>query len=221
MNQKTLNVIYGIVGVILIGGVIYFAIGKKTETTTNQPVVTPATNNTSTPQNIATSTEADSITNRKTYTNTRYAYTIKYPSNWFVDTSHSESDFTARGPAESSDLIGGDTFWSNYENPGQYDLGTLPRDFAAVYLFVYKADAQITLDKFIDSKRYPYIKRENATMNGQSAVRLTFENPENPNETGIAVLFKANNKTFNFSYARNSALSVTVMDEMLKTFKLK
>lgn len=47
MNQKTLNIVFGVVIVVLIGAVVYFVVGKKSEPANNEPVIT---NNTITTQ---------------------------------------------------------------------------------------------------------------------------------------------------------------------------
>ena len=55
MNQKTLNIVFGIVILVLIGAVGYFAIGKKSELvlTNEQPVNTQTTNQTKTKNTIS------------------------------------------------------------------------------------------------------------------------------------------------------------------------
>lgn len=193
---------------------VYFVFLKKPGGVAVSPTPTPVATKTATPT-------PDETANWKTYNNTRYAYTVKYPTNWFVDTTYSENDFTQRGPVEDNDFIGGDTTWSNYQNPGQYDLGTIPSDFTAVYLLIYKTDTQTTLDSFINLKRFSYSKKENVNINGVSGIRLITKNPENSSATSKIVLLKVGNKVFDFSYARNSAKSATVMDQMLQNFRLK
>lgn len=208
MNQKGFaKTILVVVIVVLLGTVGYFAFVKKTEPVAQQPTSTP--------------TPTDPTANWKIYSNTRYAYTIKYPNGWFADTTYSENDFTQRGPLKDNDFIGGDTTWSNYKNPGQYDLGSIPSDFAAVYLLIYKTDSNTTLDSFINLKHFSYSKKENVNINGVSGIRLTASDLENPSRISKTILLKADNKVFNFSYARNSARSATVMNQMLQNFKLK
>lgn len=212
MNYK--NYIIGsiILVLILVGATIYFTVGKKSELTNNQPVVTNNTNNITNQTNPA---PIGPTANWKTYSNTRYAYTIKYPTSWFVDTTYSENDFTLR----ESDIIGGDTIWSNYQNPNQYDLGTVPSDLEAVFLLIYKTDAQTTLDTFINLKNFLYSNKESVNINGLSGIRLT--NDLKNGLTSKIVLLKAGNNVFDFSHSINSARSATVMDQMLQNFQLE
>mgnify|MGYP001592004221 CR=1 FL=1 len=208
-----------IIIVVIAGAVGYFVLMNKSTPITQQPMPTPATTQikTSTPK----PTPKDETANWKTYSNDRYRYTLKYPNNWYTDTTYSENDFTQRGPLEDNDLIGGDTTWSNYQNLGQYDLGTIPSDFAAVYLLIYKIDSKTTLDGFIDLKHFAYSKKENININGTSGIRLTAKDPENSDIIYKIVLLKAGNTVFDFSYARNSVESAMVMDQMINNFKLK
>jgi hypothetical protein len=55
MNQKTLNIIYGIVIVVLIGTVVYFAVRKKSEPIAQQPTLAP-TQEVQTPSPVTTPT---------------------------------------------------------------------------------------------------------------------------------------------------------------------
>ena len=64
-------------------------------------------------------------------------------------------------------------------------------------------------------------KKENVNINGVVGIRLTIEDPENPSAISTIVLLKAGNNVFKFSYARNSAKSAIVMDQMLQNFELK
>lgn len=73
----------------------------------------------------------------KTYTNQTYGYQIKYPSNWYIDTTNSNSDFTARGESPVT-YMGGDTSWSNYP-PGYLTAPPAPADYHVITLIVYDA----------------------------------------------------------------------------------
>ena len=74
MNQKNLNIIYGVVIVVLIGAVVYFAVGKKSEPVSN-PVVNNDTNNP-----INTSPSVTASWNK--YSNDKFGFEIKYPSDY-------------------------------------------------------------------------------------------------------------------------------------------
>src|SRR3989344_4251054 len=199
MNQKGfVNIILVVVIVVLVGAVGYFVVVKKSEPIAQQPTSTPATSQTKSP----TPTPKDETANWKTYSNNRYSYTILYPSSWFVDMTYSEGNFTQRGPDNES--MGGDTTWSNYQNPGQYNPGTLPSGFAAVFLLIYKTDTSTTLDSFINLKHFSYSKKENVNINGASGIRLT-----TGGEGSKIVLLKVGDKVFDFSYSRGSTKSAS------------
>lgn len=79
----------------------------------------------------------------KTFSNSRYGYSIKYPEKWYVQTDNSEEDFTKRGGADVGiDYIGGDTYWSNYSN-FDYTLGDEPTDRQVISLMIYKTDQSL------------------------------------------------------------------------------
>lgn len=195
MNQKGFaNIILVVVVVILVGAVGYFAFVKKSEPIAQQPTSTP------------TPTSADSIANWKAYSNTRYAYTIKYPTNWFMNTTYSENDFTQRGQVENNEFIGGDTGFSNYPNASGYNIeNPAPSDLYSVSLMVYRMASNLSYDQFISSKHFGYDKKENISINGISAVRLTGVTTDLPvGVTVVNTLVKAGNKMFVFNYSGNT-----------------
>lgn len=86
MNQKILNITYGVVIVILIGAVVYFAVGKKSEPTNNS---TNQTNSTNTPltnnqQNTSTPTSSTPTppTDWHAYNNTQYGFQLTLADVW-------------------------------------------------------------------------------------------------------------------------------------------
>lgn len=82
MNQKKL---YILTIVILVGAVGYFAFVKKSEPVAQQP--TPASTQTTIPAKIpvsSTPTPRDETANWKTYTNAKYGFSLKYPSDWKI-----------------------------------------------------------------------------------------------------------------------------------------
>ncbi len=75
----------------------------------------------------------------KTYINTTYGYQIKYPNNWYINTSTSNLAITVRGGGPD-DLAGGDTAWSNYPYPqDQYDQTGYPANEYVIQLIIYDA----------------------------------------------------------------------------------
>ena len=103
----------------------YFVFIKKSGPVAQQSIPTPTqATNALKPDPTPTPTPADPTANWKVYSNIRYAYTIKYPTNWFMDTTYSENDFTQRGSVEDNEFIGGDTGFSNYPNASIYNMET-------------------------------------------------------------------------------------------------
>jgi hypothetical protein len=207
MNQKGFtNIILVVVIVILIGVVGYFAFVKKSEPVAQQSTPTP-TQATNAPKSnpTPTPTPADPTANWKVYSNTRYAYTIKYPTDWFVDTTYSENDFTQRGPVEDNEFIGGDTGFSNYPNASGYNMeNPAPSDLYSVGLMIYRVASNISYDQFISSKHFGYDKKESISINGISAVRLTGVSTDHPvGFTVVNTLVKVGNKMFVFNYSGN------------------
>jgi hypothetical protein len=91
----------------------------------------------------------DETADWKIYKNTRYNYSIKYPSNWYVNTANSESDFTQRGAIEDKEFIGGDTYFSNYSNIESFNMDNTPKDLFSISLMINKVQKSISIDDFI------------------------------------------------------------------------
>ncbi|MBI2676838.1 MAG: hypothetical protein HYX21_02755 [Candidatus Yanofskybacteria bacterium] len=91
MNQKTLNIIYGIVIVVLIGTVVYFVVGKKSEQVVQQPPPTPT--QTQIPVSPTPTPTPNPTANWKTYTNSQYGFEFKYPNEW-----NATSGINIKGP---------------------------------------------------------------------------------------------------------------------------
>ena len=119
---------------------------------------------------------------RNTFSSTRYNYTIKYPNDWFVLTEDSESDFTERGENPIS-MIGGDTVFSNYENPYQYQMeNPAPDDMAMLSLMAYKVDANTTLDAFIETHGFVFDTKEAVTIDSYQGLVLRSQASEDQPE---------------------------------------
>lgn len=147
-------------------------------------------------------TQSDKIDDWKTYSNTRYSYTIKYPSNWYVDTKFSENGFTQRGPVEDNEFMGGDTHFNNYPNLSGYNReNPAPKDSLSVTLIIYKISPDITYDQFISTEHYGYDKKENITVNGIRAVRLSGVVDDSPSITVVNTFLKVGDKMFWFNYS--------------------
>ena len=103
MSKKSLNIIYGIVIVALVGVVVYFAVGKKSEPAAQQQLPTSEqATNTSESNPTSTPTPADQTANWKTYNNSTYGYEVKYPNNWKVSGSGASVNFMEIGGQDVS-----------------------------------------------------------------------------------------------------------------------
>ena len=133
MNQKGFaNIILVVVIVILVGAVGYFALVKKSEPIAQQP--TPTSTQTITPTKppvSPTPTTPSETANWKTYTNTKYGISIKYPPY--------NNELKALGGNISVEVLddtkpeeGPGAFWTGvaqriwherYEKKGNYKIG--------------------------------------------------------------------------------------------------
>ena len=186
MNQKGFtNIVWAVIIVILLGIVGYFTFVKKSETILK-----------------------DETESWKTYSNIRYSYAIKYPSNWYVNTTYSENNFTRRGRLveDNNVFIGGDTSFTNYPNPSSYDMeNPAPKDFYSVNLMVYKIEPTETYDQFTSVHNYfEPKKKESISINGINALRLTGVSTDHPvGVTVVNTFVKVDGKMFVFNYSGN------------------
>jgi len=80
-----------------------------------------------------------------TYSNSKYGYSLRYPSKWALDATYAEKDFV--------NGVGSELIISNYKNPlAQLESKNPPADLVAVKIAVYKVDASTTLSEFVRSK---------------------------------------------------------------------
>ena len=169
-----------------------------------------------------TQTSAPQTASLKTYANTRYSYTVEYPSSWYAHTTNSERDFTQRGPG-GSDVIGGDTSFSNYQEEFGYD-NPAPKDLFSVNLMIYKIESNTSYDQFISSKSFNSDGKENISINGISALRLTGVTTDHPvGFTVVNTLVKVGDKMFVFNYS-GSPISQQLKDnadEIINSFSAK
>lgn len=206
MNQQKsfVNIVLTVLAVVFAGVVGYFALVKKLPETAEQTNTSTQTSTQS--NNQISQTSINENANWKTYSNTRYSYTVKYPTNWYVYTASSENDFTQRGPVEDNEFIGGDTIFSNYSDPSSYTLDNpAPEDLFSVNLMIYKITSNILYDQFILSKHFGYDKKESININGISAVQLTGVTTDHPSGTTVInTLVKIGDKMFVFNYSGKS-----------------
>lgn len=126
------------------------------------------------------------------YKTEKYDYTIKYPKNWYLDGEYSNKDFSLRGPVNDRDYIGGDTIFSNYKNPRNFNKANTPKDLRQVSLLVYKFDKSKTIVDFYNSKNYS-ARYDKVIINGQEALKIS-------NTCSFNILLKKEDKVYVLNY---------------------
>ena len=128
MNQKGFaNIVLVVVIVLIVGAVGYFAFVKKSARLAEQTQTTTQTNNSVSP----IPTQKDETANWKTYSNSKYNFSLKYPNGWTIE-EPTNADTTGRvislrspetvqllnereiDPGYSYNLVV--SFWSNVNN---------------------------------------------------------------------------------------------------------
>lgn len=142
--------------------------------------------------------------NRRTYINTKYGYSIKYPANWYVDTTASEKDLELRVP-EREETLGGDTYFSDFPDVWQYNPSNpLIVDHFEISLLVYKIDPRMTYAQFL-KKHFDYLSptaMESIKINGVPAMRVIMVTTDHPvGVTVVGVFIKSGDRIFVFSYS--------------------
>ena len=216
VNKEFAPMIAIVIAVVIIAGGIggYLYVKNKNKIL----IANPLNNSTLTKQNILASS-TDETAHWKTYSNSRYDYTIKYPLNWRIDTTHSENDFTQRGGV----LMGGDTDFSNCPEPTKYTTENPPGCYD-LHLTVYKIDPAISYDQFLASQNYGVSAKENVLINGINAVRLTGVTEDAPvGVTVINTFIKVDGKMFWFSYSDKpiSQAERDIMGKIIGSFSPK
>ena len=153
MNQKNWIIGLVILVVILVGAIIYFAVGKKPEPTNNQPTVT---NNNTNPTNQ---------TNLKTYTNDKYKFELKYADTYGVQPLASKEAYPELNYEKHlADFLEGVSLISKNLDLSCPNLG----------LLVYSNEGK-TLDKWLTDNSeitQGYANREAATLGGNTALKF-------------------------------------------------
>src|SRR3989344_9570332 len=94
----------GLIGLAVVSGLLIQMERYKTE----QEILSLAA---PFPNNLS-KMQSNSLKGWQTYSNQKYGFELMYPSAWLADTTYSNKDFEIRG---GGDVMGGDTFWQNYE----------------------------------------------------------------------------------------------------------
>lgn len=211
MNKKiflTLLVVF----LLAVGGASYYAItlkdGKHEESIKED--LTDSGDNAIPSLELVKSDEAD-ITDLKTYSNKKYKYELRYPSDWIMDTAYSDSDFTERG--NDGKLMGGDTFWENYDwSPEEPSIE--PSDHYSLYLIVYRIspEKQLTVDDYLyEQYGYRYapqdvkLREDFVSSFGIRGRYYETENSDHPvGVKGVITIFKKDNDFYIFKSPRQS-----------------
>ncbi len=159
----------------------------------------------------------DATTDWKTYTNTKYGYSIKYPTNWYINTQYSNLDLTPRGP--NKDYIGGDTSISNYlEKDGMY----APPDYTLISWMFWKVPP-ISKER---SSSSDFIKKENVVINGVKGIKTTILGEHeigSPTKlNSVRIIFELNNGeelSVGYGFDNNNVNAAKVANQIISTFK--
>lgn len=79
------------------------------------------------------------------YENTTYQYRVQFPENWQMNNDDSESKIEKTG-GDKDFTMGGQTYWSNYDNINNYNPKNKPDDFHLLALTIYKDDSKSVQD---------------------------------------------------------------------------
>ena len=131
-----------------------------------------------------------------TYKNTRYGYSLRYPSQWFFDSDNSEQDFV-RG-------VGGRLTISNTKNGlAQLVSDNPPADLIIMGVSVYKVDASTTVSEFIRGKVILLVRANNSFVRYKIPVGgvqgeqiIYYELGTRSDITSVKTVFKKDNKMF-------------------------
>jgi len=222
MSLKILLLVFALA---LVSALTYLVLSQNRSTTDD----TSTTITTKKPSTVATTSPIVTATTNptadwKSFTSTRYGYTIKYPKTWFVNSANSEADFTARGE-NPVDYIGGDTYWSNYLK-FNYALPDTPVDRQLVSLLVYKTNK--SPDEFFNSTyndpKTTISAKSEIKINDNDALKFTFTSKESPADATHIALIKVSNGMlmFSYSYFRSTGKDDTAtFDSMISTLTFK
>lgn len=157
-----------------------------------------------------------------TYNNEIFGYELQYPSDWVIDNTYSDNDFTIRGGDE---YMGGDTNWQNFKLHFDPNEGPAPRpdNHHIVYLIIYKDSTSKTIDEKFKIDSFPnegakILEKKDFTTKYQVVGRqYSFENLDHPvgNQT-VVTIFKKGDVFYIFSSPMSSKV---FNDQILSTFK--
>lgn len=148
----------------------------------NQTLIEPEKNS-----NTNTTKTTKSNKTIETYTNTRYRYSVQYPSNWFIDgTESAENDFRLID-------IGGDLNFSDTKpKKNDFRVGISP----SLGFYIYKDTEETTIEKYISKyNNFNYKGMKRLNINGNDAVELVNGNFNQPH-----TIIQGDNTLYIFTY---------------------
>lgn len=226
MNQKTLNIIYGIVIVVLIGVVVYFAVGKKPEPVAQQPLPTPtqvvntpkqSPSQTPTPTPAQTTTPTPTPSNTSvpvgwtTYKNSANSFTFYYPTNWYLGSDPSNAAILRSLPSSGG---------SGQGLLGQDELGVEITQSASNNTQEIKAWCENNIANFRFSHQTVQFSNDHYTTVGSSnAYFIDYQIKEDVRLNGRQIcVAKGNNKFILLAYPLNSSL-LSDFDKIIASFR--
>lgn len=166
----------------------------------------------------------------KTYQNTTYNYSLRYPKDWHVFTPSSDLPIQQRGSPEAPVYMGGDTQITSHsleeiykENEGKRTY-QYPDDFFSISLTFIKDDAADTIDKYLEKQQYrPFDKKENLKIDGKDAVKITFPAIEDKGATkpAVLILIKVGDKFANLFYNISDTDSDKTAETIIKSLNFR
>jgi hypothetical protein len=159
-----------------------------------------------------TSASDNKMADWKTYSNSRYGYTIKYPETWFVESEKAENDFV-KGIDGRYDS-GGNNGWSNYlQDPSATET---PEDFQHINLTISRTDESLS-DFFDNYYKNPDIKAADkiaTKIQGKGTIRYSFM--DELTSGSMAFVKLSDNSIMVFGTTADSS---AVLDVMLSTLE--
>jgi len=160
-----------------------------------------------------------------TYTNEKHGYSIEYPANWYFHSISADSDFSQLGPYDFK--VAGDWYVTT-DDPGKYNIASLPKNPFEVDFRIYKVDPRTTFARFFPEHKFNITEatQDDLQINGLPAYRLvyaTVDSNTNETHTTIQTFIKHNDRIFMFAYSGHPILEENgkIAEHMLQSFKVK
>ena len=204
LMQKGFSVILVLISVLVLVGIVggaYFLL-PKTQTKTTQQIVPPIT-----PQPTPTPNQT---ANWKTYTNTKYGYSIKYPNTWYVI-------FPGNDGAESINLK---SFQESAISQQEQHSLSLGKDKIMITLGFYGQinNSQPLLEwlksngKYVSNMTGVPQSVENSIIANKPVLKMNYQ-------TGPFYVFSNGKNVFYVYFTPENSNLTSIFDQILSTFK--